>query len=75
MGAKMTTDNIEKLIQKNQKLLFILGVATSVILEIYNQIPECEKDKIKWLNEAIEDVVYNNKPLPTLPERISKDLQ
>jgi hypothetical protein len=62
------TDEIEKLMRMNQSLLLLLGYATGLL-----KIPECtQKDdeywsKCQWLNKAIENVVYLDKPLPKMP--------
>lgn len=64
----MTDDNIERLIQMNQRLLLVMGYATSVILELGKYVPEEKKHGVYWVVEAIENIVYLDKPLPPMPE-------
>lgn len=63
----MTDDNVEKLIQMNQRLLLVMGYATSVILELGKCVPEEKKEGIYWVIEAIENIFYLDKPLPPMP--------
>jgi hypothetical protein len=63
----MTNDNIDKLIQMNQRLLLVMGYATSVILELGKFVPEEKKQGVYWVIEAIENIVYLDKPLPPMP--------
>lgn len=63
----MTDDNINRLIQMNARLLLVMGYATSVILEISNRIPEDKKQGVYWVIEAMENIVYLDKPLPPMP--------
>lgn len=63
----MDENNIDKLIQMNQRLLLVMGYATSVILELGKHIPEEKKDGVYWVIEAIENIVYLDKPLPPIP--------
>jgi len=66
----MTEEQIEKLRQKNAELLFILGYASSAILALMGQLPEDKKNGIFWIIQAIENVVYQDKPMPPLPKVI-----
>ena len=63
----MTDDNVDKLIQMNQRLLLVMGYATSVLLELGKFMPEEKKDGIYWVIESIENIVYLDKPLPPMP--------
>ncbi len=63
----MNEYNIDKLIQMNQRLLLVMGYATSVILELGKHMPEEKKQGIYWVIEAIENIVYLDKPLPPMP--------
>jgi len=63
----MTEDNVDKLIQMNQRLLLVMGYATSAILELGHLVPEEKKQGIYWVIEAIENIVYLDKPLPPMP--------
>lgn len=64
----MTDDSIEKLIHMNQRLLLVMGYASSIILELGKDMPECNKQGIYWVIDAIENIVYLDKPLPPMPE-------
>lgn len=63
----MTEESIEKLIHTNQKLLLMMGFATSLILELQIHSTGKNRDNIRWLMEAIENVVYKDEPLPPMP--------
>ena len=63
----MNVDNVDKLIQMNQRLLLVMGYATSVILELGKHVPEESKLGVYWVIEAIENIVYLDKPLPPMP--------
>lgn len=67
MVAKIENDSIEKLIQINQKLLFVMGHTVSLIMEIKKDISEDKKEDIDCVIKAIENIVYLNKPLPPMP--------
>lgn len=60
------TDDIEKIIQMNQRLNLILGYAMGFITKPPGM---CKEDKIKydWLIQAIENLLYLDKPLPPMP--------
>lgn len=62
----MTDEEIHKLVQMNQTLLFILGYATSFASELKLKTVE-DKKKYRWLMDAIDNVVYLDKPLPPRP--------
>ena len=51
----------------NQRLLLVMGYATSVILELGRYVPEERKQGVYWVIEAIENIVYLDKPLPPMP--------
>lgn len=59
----MSDEKTEKITEINESLLFILGVATYLIIELGDFAPEESKAKIKWLLSAIDTVVYKEKPL------------
>lgn len=63
----MNDENLEKLIQMNQRLLLVMGYATSVLLELIKDAPESEKLGAYWVIESIENIVYLDKPLPPMP--------
>lgn len=62
----MNEEQIDYLIDKNNSLLLVMGVAVSVILDIQHHVPKKRKD-IKWIMDAIENIVYLDKPPPPFP--------
>lgn len=65
---------IKEIVNTNQTLLVLLGYATSIIFSLQEIIDDnhCSYDerlldKIGWLKEAIENVVYKNVPAPKMP--------
>lgn len=52
-----------------ERLLLILGFATSLILELRKYAPEDKEEDILWFIQAMENVVYQNKPLPPFPDK------
>ncbi len=63
----MTNEQIEKLLNKNSELLFILGYASSSILALSRNLPEEKRNDLLWIIQAIENVVYQDKPMPAFP--------
>lgn len=64
----MTNEEIEKLIHMNQTLCMLLGYASSILDYIQiNYVTLENREKVDWLNSAIENVIYLNKPLPPKP--------
>jgi hypothetical protein len=63
----MTEFTTNRLIEVNSRLLFIMGYATSILLEMEQFIPVENKKALSWVIEAIENIVYLNKPLPPMP--------
>ncbi len=60
--------DIQALIDTNYRVLTLLGIAVSFVmdykkLETYHD----QSDKCDWFLQAIENVVYLNKPLPPMP--------
>lgn len=60
--------SIQDLINTNYRILLLLGYATSIVssyqkLEAYHD----DSDHCKWFFDAIQAVVYENKPLPPMP--------
>ncbi len=62
----MTDDEIEKLVYTNQRLLLIIGYAMGFIMNTPRNSKKDEK-KYQWLVNAIDNLVYLDKPLPTMP--------
>ena len=68
----LTKEQIDKIISMNQSLLYIMGVTTSVLMDIEKYFPEEKKESICWVLEAINNIVYLNKRLPTFPNNVCK---
>jgi hypothetical protein len=60
--------DIVKIIEKNEKLLFLMGVMWYEIRKLSRDLPESEKISCKWIDDAIYNVVYLDKPLPNMPD-------
>lgn len=60
--------DIEQLINMNYRVLTLLGMATSIIMD-YKNITNNDDDfkKCNWFVEAITAVVYKNQPIPPMP--------
>lgn len=65
----MTDEEIKRITHMNERLLLVMGFATSVLLELDKYVPEEEKEGLYWIIDAVENLVYLDKPLPSLPER------
>ncbi len=65
---KMTDEQIQKLVDTNYRVLTLLGYATALIVdfkslhEYHDQSNMCD-----WFLNAVNNVVYLNKPLPEFP--------
>lgn len=64
----MNEVQIKQIIDTNYRILLLLGYATSIVgdyqrLEAYHD----DSEKCKWFFDAVQAVVYENKPLPPLP--------
>lgn len=60
--------SVQDLIDANFRILLLLGYASSIVmsyrkLEAYHD----DEEKIKWFFDAIQAVIYENKPLPRMP--------
>lgn len=69
-------DNLEikkqydELLSKHERLSYILGISTGMLIALEPLVKnKYQKENIKWIDEAIENVIYKNKPLPKLPRR------
>jgi len=65
----MTDEEIKRITHLNERLLLVMGFATSVIMELGRYVPEEKKEGVYWVIEAIENLVYLDKPLPPMPTR------
>jgi hypothetical protein len=63
----MKENEIERLKGMNQQLLLLLGYATGSMFALEKFMSSEDKEKFKWLKNAVENVVYLDKPLPEMP--------
>lgn len=63
----MTNEEIEKLIQMNERLNLVLGYAMGFIKPPMNTTEDEVYLKYKWLVTSIENLLYLDKPLPRMP--------
>ena len=61
--------DIQEIINMNYKALTLLGMASSLLLECKNGRPRAEHYKFDWFLNALNAVVYQNKPIPEFPEK------
>ncbi len=59
--------NIENIINMNYRALTLLGMVTSIVMDIKHD--GRYKEKLEWIIQAINDVVYLGKPLPPMTKR------
>lgn len=64
----MTDEQIKDLVDTNFRILFLLGYATSLVME-YKSLNTYHDDEKKcdWFIQSINNVIYLKKPLPELP--------
>lgn len=60
--------DIDSLINVNYRLCTLLGMATSIIMDYKDLDAYHDKsEKCDWFLKAIQDVIYENKPIPKIP--------
>jgi len=64
----MTDKTYQDLINMNYRVLTLLGMMTAVLMDVKSSQPASEHYKFDWILQALNDVVYFNKPIPPLPE-------
>jgi hypothetical protein len=60
----MKESDIQELIKTNQRLLFLIGYASSFLFECAEYV---DKEKHEWFNEAVEATVYQDERWPEVP--------
>ena len=65
----LTQEQIDYVMDKQKKLLTILGVVSTVFLEMGGQVPNQQRPAVTWIMNALNNVIYEDKELPPLPER------
>jgi hypothetical protein len=63
----MTEKDIEKLVHMNQRLTLVLGYTMGLIHQYEIAFNENEKEKYRWICQAVENIVYLDKPFPPIP--------
>lgn len=58
---------IEKLIQMNDRLSFLIGYSSAFLYETSKLLPEDQKDRYYFLKESIENILYLDKPIGKIP--------
>lgn len=60
--------NVQDLIDANFRILLLLGYATAIVVD-YQRLEAYHDDseKCKWFFDAVQAVIYENKPLPPMP--------
>lgn len=66
----MKEERIQEIIDMNYRVLTLLGMAASIImdyktLEAYHD----NSEKCDWFLNALNDVIYLKKPIPAFPEK------
>lgn len=67
--TNFTQEQIDFIFEKQKDLLFLLGVVTTVLIEMGDSIPQEQRAGVKWIMEALDNTIYQKKPLPPFPER------
>ncbi len=62
----MTDEQIKNIIDTNFRILILLGYSTSLVMEYKNFLVKESKEhkKCEWFIQALNDVIYLQKPLP-----------
>ncbi len=61
--------DIENIINMNYRVLTLLGMVTSLLIDCKASRPRSEHYKFDWFLNCLNAVVYENKPIPPLPEK------
>ena len=65
----MSEIEIQKIIDMNYRVLILLGMVTPMLIDYKNILPRSKHLNVDWFMDALNAVVYENKPIPPLPER------
>lgn len=63
----MKDEDVQKLIQTNQRLLFLVGYASSFLFSVEDYFTEENIDKYEWFKKAVESTVYCDERWPEIP--------
>jgi len=61
--------DVEEIINMNYRVLTLLGMVTSLLIDCKNSKPRSEHYKFDWFLDALNAVVYQKQPIPPLPEK------
>lgn len=54
-------------LEQQQRIIFLLGYATALVMEVGINATSEERKKMNWLFKSVENVVYKNEPIPEMP--------
>jgi len=66
-GEQMKEIEIQKIIDMNYRSLMLLGYAMSFLHEYGQSLDGRKQAQYNWLMNALENVIYFDKPLPESP--------
>lgn len=61
--------DVQDIINMNYRILTLLGMVTSLLVDCKNSRPRSEHYKFDWFLDSLNAVVYENKSILPLPER------
>jgi hypothetical protein len=64
----MKETEIEDIINMNYRVIALLGIATSILWDCKRSRPRADHYKFDWFQDAVRDVIYDNKPIPPMPD-------
>lgn len=59
--------DVQDIINMNYRVLTLLGMVTSLLIDCKNGRPRSDHYKFDWFLDALNAVVYEKKPIPDLP--------
>lgn len=59
----------QDIVNMNYRALTLLGMGTAIMMELRDKVPEADREAANWFLQAINDVVYLNKPIPERPNK------
>lgn len=65
----MKKEKIQEIIDMKNRLLLVLGYGAAIMFELRHYLPQDKKDGLNWYLEAINNIVYMDKPLPPMPNK------
>lgn len=65
----MAEIEVQQVIDMNYRVLTLLGMVTSLLIDCKNGRPRSDHYKFDWFIDALNAVVYEHKPIPPLPDK------